>query len=819
MKSKNIILYCLLFSNGLTSFSQTITGNVVEINEKKEQLPVAGVNVFWLGTTIGTSTDAAGHFKIPSSEVKDLRLVFRMIGFKTDTVTVNKGNPNMNVVLKSDQVMMNEIVITEKQESNYMSKLNPRGVQTLTTGELYKAACCNLAESFETNASVDVVYSDAITGAKQIQLLGLSGIYSSIQAENIPSVRGMASAFGLNYIPGSWMESIQISKGTSSVINGYESITGQINVEYKKPSTSENLFVNIFGNGNERLEANLNASYKITDKLSTMILLHADEFSKKINRINSTTINSVTDSLKPVLDNNGKLITLKIPENFMDIPMLKTINVFNRWDYINPNKFVSRFGIKYLGEARKGGTMDFDGNSFKTNYYLNGVPDTSKINDKTMPYGFGLDTRRAEVFWKNGIMFPETPWKSLGLIVSAVYHEQTGFFGINDYNGSEKSFYANLIYQSVIGDDKHKFTTGLSYLFDDFTEDYNQFRLKYRYQTLPYSQTPVMYDVVTLSDSTILSPYRYNWNRTESVPGAFFEYTWNNDNITLIAGIRTDYHNKYGLFFTPRANLKYQINEKTILRASAGLGYRTSNFISENISILASQRIIVVKEDLEQEKAVNYGINFMKEFRLFARKAELNVDLYRTDFINQVIVDIDSDPAVAYFYNLQKGGRSFSNSAQVQLTFEPLERFSVLMAYRLNDAHQTVDGTLQPRLLLNKYKGLLTMTYATKYDKWKVDFTTQFNGSARISPQENMPLIVKRDYSSSPGYVIINTQVTRKFLSNLDVYLGCENLLDFTQDDPITEPFIPYHTHFDTTMIWGPVTGRTIYAGVRFSID
>jgi outer membrane receptor protein involved in Fe transport len=804
MKSIKLIIYLSLMICMTPAFSQLITGAVYEINEKKEQLPVAGTYIFWLGTTTGTAADVNGRFKIPAANINDLRLVFRMIGYKTDTVVVNKGVTNIEVVLEPDQVLMKEVVINEKLESNFMSKLNPRGVQTLTKSELYKAACCNLAESFETNASIDVVYSDAITGAKQIQLLGLSGIYSQIQTENIPSVRGLANIFGLNYIPGPWMESIQISKGTSSVINGYESITGQINVEYKKPSASDALFINVFGNSNERLEANMNASYKITDKLSTMIFLHGDDFRNKINRINTTVIND-----------NGPSV---LQENFMDIPMVNTINIFNRWDYINQGIHVSRFGIKYLEENRDGGTMDFNKKTFNSEYYINGILDTAKINEKSLPYGFGFYTKRAEMFWKNGIMFPDAPWKSLGLILSFVNHKQSGFFGVNNYHGQEKSLYANLIYQSVIGNNNHKFSAGISYVLDDYDEGYDQIQFKYIYQTLPDSIIPTMHDITTLSPVTSLTPAVYNWNRRESVPGAFFEFTYNHDNFTFITGIRADFHNSYGLFFTPRANLKYQINETTILRASAGLGYRTANIISENLSLLASQRILVKTEDLKQEKAANYGINLLKEFKLFSRKAELYVDMYRTDFINQVIVDIDADPAYTYFYNLQKGRRSYSNSLQLQLTFEPAERFSVMLAYRLNNARQTVDSVLKQRLLLNKYKGLITMTYATKFEKWKFDFTTQFNGSARITPQSLMPAIVRRDYENTPQYVVINAQVTRKIKLNFDVYIGGENLLDFIQKDPITEPFIPYHTHFDTSMVWGPVTGRTIYAGLRYAI-
>jgi outer membrane receptor for ferrienterochelin and colicins len=780
-----------------TLSAQNVVGYIYEVNENNQKDFLPGVNIWWLGTTAGTASDGNGRFVLSKTGIKTTKLIVSLIGYKTDTIELKKELTKIDVQMVPSTVQLQEVEIKGKTNTTFVSRLSPRKVQVVTEGELKRAACCNLSESFETNASIDVSYSDAITGAKQIQLLGLSGIYSQIQTENIPSIRGMASAYGLNYIPGPWMESIQISKGTASVINGYESITGQINVEYKKPRTAEKFYVNLFGNSNGRMEANFYSGYKLNDKWSTLLLVHGDYFGNKINKINTTIVNV-----------DGEKVTKD--ENFMDIPLLNTINLFNRWEYIG-KKYETRFGIKYLSENRNGGTLDFDKNTFEL--------DTSKINQQALPYGFELKTRRTEAFWKNGFLFPGKEWKSLGIIFSGLNHEQNGFFGVNNYSGHEMSFYANLIYQSIIGNTNHKFSTGLSYLLDDFKEGYDQIQFTYIYQTLPPGQPATMHDILTLSPETNLTPVIYNFNRRESIPGAFFEYTYSYlDKLTLIAGIRADYHNKSGLFVTPRANLRYQITETTVLRLSGGLGYRSANIISENLSLLASHRILVVKETLNQEKAANYGISLMKEFRLFKRLAEFDLDLYRTDFINQVVVDIDTDPTKAYFYNLEDGGKSYANSFQAQLTLEPIERLSVLLAFRINDAKQTTNDTLRTRALVNKYKGLITLSYATNFEKWKFDLTASFNGSARISPQYLMPLIVRRDYETSPAYMVLLAQITKKFKHNFEVYLGGENLTGFLQKDPITEPFIPYHTHFDTMMVWGPIVGPTIYAGIRYSI-
>ncbi|MFZ4402116.1 MAG: TonB-dependent receptor [Bacteroidales bacterium] len=768
MRLKTIISIVFLLTY-YSVISQNISGSVYEINSKKEKNSIVGVNIYWIGTTIGTTTNADGKFNISNKGINDKRLVMKMLGFKTDTLIIKNENSMIDHQLITENQLLSAVVISERNDS-YVSKLNARNVQVITTGELFKAACCNLSESFETNASVDVSYSDAITGARQIQMLGLSGIYSQIQTENIPSIRGMASTFGLNYIPGSWMESIQIAKGTSSVINGFESITGQINVEYKKPSNSDKLFVNIYANNRARLESNITSAFKLTDKLSTMLMLHTDNFNQKI-------------------DNNN--------DNFMDLPKLNTINIFNRWDYMNPGKFTSRFGIKYMEEHRDGGTMDYDKNSF--------VLDTAKINNWKQSYGFSLTTRRGEAFWKNGIIFAR-PFTSLALIINATNHEQKGYFGINNYYGRERTFYANLIFSSFIINKDHKFTSGLSYMLDNYVEQYDQTQFVYNYQFFGNN------DLFTIHHTV---DYRYKLNREESIPGAFFEYTFTHkDKLTIIAGIRADHHNKYGMFYTPRLNIRYHFNESMVIRGSVGYGYRTANLISENLSLLASQRSFVFATDLKQEKALNFGINLTKTFTLFNRNAELNIDLYRTNFENQVIVDLEKSPTVASFYNLN--GKSFSNSYQAQITMEPVKSLTLLIAYRINDVQSTVDGELIQRPFVNKYKGLVTLSYASKFEKWKFDFTTQFNGSARLPNQNVMPVSLKRS-ETTPEYVIFNAQITRKF-KHFDIYVGGENLGNFTQKDPITEAFAPYHSHFDTTMTWGPIIGTTVYAGLRFTL-
>jgi hypothetical protein len=561
------------------------------------------------------------------------------------------------------------------------------------------------------------------------------------------------------------------------VVNGFESTTGQINVELKKPASSEKFFLNLYGNQRGRMEINSDATYKLNDKLSTMAMVHYSHY------------NNPSDA-------NNDL--------FRDLPTQNTVNLLNRWDYIVPGRFVSRFSIKYLDETRTGGFMNYN-----TETYQN---DTAGIQNGTKTYGLQVKTKRLESFWKNGFMFKDKPDKSVALILSAIYHDQEGNFGLNKYTGVQKSMYANLLYQNIIGNPNHKFTTGLSFMYDNYEEKYERTDFTYLYQITggdKDANPDTLFAIYSMHDTT------YNMDRKEVVPGAFFEYTLNlKDKFTLIAGMRVDHHNKFGTFYTPRMHIRYKITPATTFRASVGKGYRTANLFAENYSIMASQRLIHFVDEPKQEHAWNMGINLTQNFKLFNRDAQVDVETYHTGFINQVIVDLDSLPADVFFYNLT--GKSFSNIVQVQFTFQPVNRLSILSAFRFNNVKVTENGVLREKAMVSAYKGLFTASYATKFDKWKFDITLQLNGKARIPDTQKMPASLQRA-PYSPAYVQLLAQVTRKF-KYFEVYLGGENLTNFTQKDPITEYWRPYHTHFDTSMVWGPIVGATVYAGFRYSI-
>lgn len=764
----------LFLGMAVGAHAQHLTGVVYEKDMHGHKVTLPGVNVYWLGTQTGTFTDDHGKFRISGEGVADLRLVISSMGYRTDTVRVASFKGKFEVILVAENQTLGEVEVAGRKDNTFISKLRTQATTVISTGELQRAACCNLAESFETNASVDVSYSDAISGARQIQLLGLSGIYSQIMTENVPLIRGLATPFGLSYIPGSWMESIQIAKGTSSVVNGYESLTGQINVEYKKPATEPPLFINVFGNSNLRFEANADGGVKINDKLSTSLLVHGSLFQHKFDR-------------------NG--------DGFMDLPKLTTITAMNRWDYIAEGKWVSRFGFKYLYEQRDGGQMAFDKSAWNT--------DTTGISNDAKRYGIGVTTNRAEMFWKNSIFPGESGNASLGLILSGINHQQDGFYGINLYHGHEQNFNANLIYTDAFDHNKHRISAGASYMIDDYSENYIQTRLTYRYQLLPPDSSYTDADLFTLAGDSV-NPYIMD--RKEWVAGAFLEYTFElHEKFVLIAGLRADYNSMFGYYFTPRLHVRANLSEEMTLRASAGKGYRSPNLLAENSAVFVSQRALFFASGLGNEEAWNYGLNFTWKFLLFGEQAELSLDAYRTDFVHQIIVDQDSLPTALFFYNLD--GQSYANSFQGQLVFSPVERLTITTAFRWNDVWITEGNGLQRKAMVNLYKGLLSIAYATKFEKWKFDLTGQLNGPSRLPDTEKMPAALQQP-SESPVWINLLAQVTRKF-KHFEIYIGGENLTNFRQTNPIIEPGKPYHTHFDGSMAWGPVTGISIYLGIR----
>jgi outer membrane receptor for ferrienterochelin and colicins len=737
-KALRLLLFFLVFSGAMFA-QETLNGTVMEKNAGVGERPIPFASVYWLGTQTGASTDSNGVFVIERNEFSK-RLVVSSVGFNSDTISI-KNNKTLKVVLSPLQ--LDAVDVFYEKRGTEISYLDPLKVENIGEKELQKAACCNLSESFETNPSIDAVYADAVTGTKQIQMLGLDGKYAQITRESMPDIRGLSTVQGLSYIPGTWIESIQLNKGAGSVVNGFESVTGQINVELKKPEEADPLFVNAYVNQGGRTELNIDAAHRFNEKVSTMLFVHGD--------------------LRPIeVDGNN--------DGFLDFPTGQQINVVNRWKFKGKKGWASQIGARGIIEDRSGGQFSTE-------------PEDSTL---AQPFNVNWSTKRAEVWGKVGYVFQNAKFRSIGFQGSALYHDYQSTFGGVDYNANQQSGYFNTIFQDILGTTTHKYKAGLSLMYEKYDEQ--------------------------LGDGS--------FQRTEVVPGAFFEYAFNYfEKIGVVAGMRADYHNFYGLFFTPRLHVRYEVKDGSVLRLSGGKGSRTSNVISENQAMLASSRqwIILGEEDipgfgLQQEKAWNFGANFTQEFRLNYRPATFSVDAYHTEFENQTVIDRE-DPTTLRIYNLE--GRSFATSLQAQVDYSIYRGFDLRLAYRWYDVRTDYASGLLKAPLIASHRAFINVSYETKSD-WQFDATAQWQGQKRIPNTTSSPVQFQMD-DYSPDLFLLNAQVTKTWKDNLAIYLGMENITNVKQNNPIISSDNPSSEYFDSSMIWGPVFGRMTYLGFRWT--
>jgi hypothetical protein len=690
-------------------------------------------------------SDANGKFSLQINSAGDT-LVTYLTSFKNDTSIVSSSDSIISISL-SNAVSLKEIEVKYKGTGSELSMLSTMKIETLNERSLMKAACCNLSESFETNPSVDVNFSDAVSGTKQIQMLGLAGQYAQITKENMPFMRGLANAYGLTFIPGTWIKSIQLGKGAGSVVNGYESFTGQINTELQPPDNSDKLHFNAYANQNGRNEYNLNLTRRLNQKFSTALLSHV--------------------SFNPLAqDMNG--------DGFLDIPTGKQYNFANKYALHTGKGFEWHFGGSFLQDERNGGQM------------------TNVNHSDSLPlYTLSVFNKKWDAFSKTGYVF-KRPATSMGLQLSYTDHVQNNRYGFNNYNAAQKTAYANLIFESYIGNTNHKYKVGASFLNDDWNESFGILK----------------------------------FSRTETDAGVFGEYIFTHKNFNMIAGSRADYHNYYGLFYTPRLHLRYAFNEgRSVLRASGGKALRTANIFAENLNYMASSRDWSIYQSnfnlpygLNPEKAWNYGLNFTQKFKMNYREAFVTVDVYRTDFINQIIVDADANPQSLLIYNLN--GSSYSNTAQLEFGWEIRKRLFVRTAYRYVENMQTYISGTREKPYVSRHRAFINLAYETKDEHWQFDFTTQYNGSKRLPDTEANPVEYQRSQRSPVFYNVLGqiTYLTKIKDYDLNIYFGVENLLNYKQNNPIVASDAPYSKYFDAAMVWGPIYGRMLYGGVRFKI-
>ena len=743
-----VILYILAFIFPFAIFSQEkISGTITERIDEKA-FPLAGANVYWLNTAIGTVTDFDGNFELVyKPEYK--KLIISFVGYKTDTISVSDAVEIKHALISTAN--LDEVTVRSRQKASSRSFLQASNVINVSSAELLKAACCNLAESFETNPSIDVNFADAVSGTKQIKMLGLTSPYILMTIENVPTIRGAAQAYGLSFIPGTWVESIQITKGGGSVVNGYESIAGQINAELHKPLTDDRLFVNAYGSGDGRLELNTHLNTAVSKKWSTGLYIHGNLRDTEF-------------------DKNG--------DSFLDAPLMKQINVMNRWQFVDQeNGYVGFFNFRFLQDEKQMGETSFD---------------PKKDRGTMNAWGSEIKTQRFDVSGKFGYVNPEIPWQTGGLQIAYSHHNQESYFGLRDYNITHNSLYANLMYNSIISDSRNKIKTGISATYDKYDE------------------------LVLIKE----------YNRIENSLGAFFEYNFDNmGDLNFSAGIRGDLHNRLGAFLTPRFHLRYTPWEKSAFRVSAGRGKRSANIFTENQQLFATGRSLNILDDggdiygLDAEIAWNYGFSYMQGFNLLGRKADVTFDFYRTDFVNQIVVDWEN-PMQISFYNLD--GKSYSNNFQTEFNYSVFENFDLRLAYKFYDVETTYKNGKQDNPMTPAHRFFANASYDTHMGKrggnWRFDATYNFVGEQRFASSETyLNSIGLSEFA--PSISTVNAQVTKVFSSNFEIYVGGENITNVRQNNPVIGSENPFGDNFDTTYVYGPIFGSMFYAGLRYRLN
>ncbi len=770
-----ILFVCIAAS----AYAQDITGTVTDT----ENNPMPGASVYWADTNVGTAASIDGKFRLHRVKGYDT-LVASFLGYENDTLHVDDTMSQVRLKLRQG-VALETVVVEGNLGGNYIRHDGILKGETISFAGLCKMACCNLAESFENSASVTVGYSDAISGARQIKMLGLAGTYTQILDENRAIMRGLSAPYGLSYTPGMWLNSIQVSKGISSVTAGHEAITGQINLEHRKPTDDERLFLNLYFDSELKPEVNLSSAIPVTKdkRLSTVILAHGSMDTKSY-------------------DHNH--------DGFRDLPLSRQFDIANRWLYQADNGMQVRWGVKYINDYRLGGQMNY--RKKMKDEMLHWIDESQPDHyNHNRPYGSEVKNEEVNAYFKLGMPVGKSVFdkdeqdemrSNFAMVIDFDHFNEDAYFGaFNDYGGRQNMINANAMYV-------HYFTyrssliSGISASSRWVNED-----LFFRNLT-----SPTRYEASMIS------------HRNESEVGAYTEYTYSiKDKLSVVAGLRYDYNFYFRKhLITPRAHVKWNITPTTVFRASAGLGYRPTDVITDNIGILATGRYIMFRNGYKHyfdrmEEALTAGGSLTQTISTINHNdMTISFDYFRTQLFHSVIADQEYSAYDIHIYDTN--GKSFTNSYQVDLTWTPIERFDIFATFRYTDSKYTIDrpdGTraLVERPLVSRFKTLLNLQYATRMRKWTFDVTAQLNGRSRIPTQTGN----LADSEYSPIYPMFYAQVSRR-IKHWDIYVGCENIGNYKQKHPILNADNPYSPDFNSSLIWGPLMGRKFYIGVRFNL-
>lgn len=597
---KGIIILSLLFTG--TLHAQTIKGKLFgQTSEGKEILP--GATLQWINTGDPVIVNENGVFELPANAIADKRLIASFAGYKTDTITWD-GKTYLSITLKKNNTELDKVTVISRRGA-FIPGNSVIKMEVINQQELTKAACCDLAGCFGTQASVQPQTTNVITNAQELRILGLSGVYNQVLVDGLPMLQGLSYTYGISTYPGTVIDHISVAKGTTSVLQGFESISGQINMETRRPDKTDRLHLNAYVNsfGEKHLNASIASPIGKKKNWHSMLALHAVQPASRIDRND---------------------------DGFLDLPLLTRYMVYNKWKYGNETSAGLNvlIGLRFVNEKRVGGQNDYR---------------ESEHKGSTQVYGQLISFNQPEAYTKLGYRFSDR--HVLALSLTGAVHNQDSWFGTLTYAGRQQTAYANL--QHEMKWKQHSLKYGLSYRYQELSEDI-------RFTKPEPSKTYA---------GNYQTRLRVPGFFAENI------FSWAKEKLVLITGARMDRHQKEGWYFTPRTMLKYSINNHHTFRASAGTGWRQVNLFSEQPVILTSSRNIVFTESLRPEKAMNWGVSHTWRFDIGSTSATVSADFYQARFQRQFFPDYDADPSRIIIRNFEGISRSNGLQLDAAFTF------------------------------------------------------------------------------------------------------------------------------------------------------
>ena len=720
--------------------------------------PLPGATVMWKGSGTGTVTDAFGFFQLDVRRNPDTLRV-SMVGYQTVDVYYS-GEGYLDIPLEPGVLLQSADVVFEER-SQSVSLLNPLNIQQLSRKELCKAACCNLSEAFETNASVDASFTDAVTGTRQIHMLGLAGKYTQLLVDNLPGPRGLNVVQGMGFIPGPWIESIFISKGVGTVASGYESFTGQINVAHRNPDTAEPFHLNLFYGGSGRMEFNHVSKHKVGRRWDTVLMTHG-EYGQRVNDRNS--------------------------DQFMDTPLRKDGVVRNEWRFIGDRGLRANISVMGVDMRREGGMV------------LGDIVAT--------PWVAATDIQRAEVNAKVGYVLPGQEGRSWGSQWTASTHRHWHGFGNRYYDGQQNTFRANVLRSGFLGSQDRQFSAGVSYFYDDFLErgtwgaaptevDANPEEWA-RTEHVPgaFLETTwtghprgmvvagLRVDQHNLWGTVVTPRLHARWSATEQTSLKMVAGTGFRTPNVLMEELGVWASNRTWMVDGPLEpergwNAGFNVTSKF------KLGYRDADFALDGYWTEFQNRAVVdLDADAHAVRIYNLGD---RESRSLTAQAELGWSVHRR---------VDMRLAYRYVHATTQRDGAEAQGTLVD-PYVPQHRAFTQWSYssKANDRGAS----------------------------WMGDLTVQWVGPQRI-PRPDADFDDRPASDFEDDFVVVNGQISRVFAPGIDLYLGVENILNYRQQNPIVAAQLAYEDeqmfqeNMDASLVYGPIFGRMVYVGGRLTL-